>query len=64
MKMSGGVWLFVTSFIYFVVGMIDLFVYNFAKTEYIQIVWIVVVSLPLWIPPLARFCNMKLIWEI
>jgi len=61
---TGGYWLFWTSFIYLCIGMYDLFVYTFAKTEHIQAVWILIVSLPLWIKPLARKLNMKCFWEI
>ncbi|CAB4241727.1 hypothetical protein UFOVP71_265 [uncultured Caudovirales phage] len=61
---SGGYWLFWTSTIYFLVAMFDLFVYNFTSTEYIQVTWILVLSLPLWIKPFAKWLNMKTIWEI
>jgi hypothetical protein len=61
---SGGYWLFWASVIYFVVGMCNEFVYTFTKTEYIQIVWILIISVPLWCKPLARWLNMRTFWEI
>ena len=60
---TGGYWLFWTTFIYFWVGMFDIFVYNFTRTEFIQVAWIIVMSLPLYIKPLARYFNMKCVWE-
>ena len=60
---TGGYWLFWTTFIYFWVGMFDIFVYNFTRTEFIQVAWIIIMSLPLYIKPLARYFNMKCVWE-
>ena len=61
---SGGTWLFWWSFVYFTAGMYDVF---FAKVDWfplIQMAWVVIISLPLYVPPLARLLKMKLIWEI
>ena len=57
-------WLFWVSVIYLAVGMFDIFIYPFCRTEYIPAVWVVVLSLPLWVKPLARKLNMKVIWEV
>ena len=56
-------WLYWVSMIYLTVGMFDIFIYRFCRTEYIQAVWVVVLSLPLWIRPLARKLNIKCVWE-
>ena len=61
---SGGCWLFWVSFVYFVVVMCNEFAYNFTEMEYIQIVWILITSIPLWYKPLARWLNMRTFWEI
>jgi len=57
--MSRGAWLFWVSFVYFVVGTFDLFVYRFCPIEYIQVVYIVVLSLPLWVGPVSRKLGIK-----
>lgn len=48
--LSPGEYMFVTGFIYFVVGMVNLFWYKFAPIEYIQMVWILVLMLPVVLP--------------
>lgn len=61
---TGGYYLFWTTFVYFWVAMYNLFVDQFCATELIQVVWIVAISLPLWIRPLARRLNVKCVWEL
>jgi len=58
-KRSAFSWLFWLNIIYFVVGLFNIFVYNFTKVEYIQMAWVVLMALPLWIKPLGRWLNMK-----
>lgn len=60
---TGGYYLFWTGFVYFFTGMFNIFVYKFTRVEYIQAVWILVMMLPLVFGPLARYFNMKTIWE-
>jgi hypothetical protein len=61
---SGGYWLFWMSAIYLVAGFIQIYVYEFSpRLEYIQAVWVVSLSLPLWIKPMAQWLNIKTIWE-
>jgi hypothetical protein len=62
-RREGGYWLFYCTFIYFWIAMYSVFVEPVAKLEYIQLIWILVSSLPLWIPPLARFLNMRTLWK-
>ena len=62
---TGGYWLFWTGFIYFILGMVDIFVLK--EQDYtvpLQILWILVMAAPLVIKPLARWLNMKTFWEI
>jgi hypothetical protein len=47
---SSNQYLFFTSVIYFFVGMFDLFVYKFAEVEVIQMVWLSVLCLPVFLP--------------
>ena len=66
MKLFGrtaGYYLFWASAIYLIVGFTNIS-YNFTKAEYIQIVWILCLALPLVIKPVARYFNMRTIWEI
>ena len=61
---TGGYWLFWVSAVYLVLGIIDLFVVKFIQEPWLQVAYVLLLSLPLYTPPLARFLNMKLIWEI
>ena len=63
MKLEGGHWLFLVSAIYLELGMIDIFVTPFVETFYITAVFVLILSVPLYVPPLARFFNVKCIWE-
>lgn len=60
---SGGYWLFWLSAIYVCVAVVNLFVYKFTEAEYIQAVWLLVLSLPLFVKPLAHWLNMQTLWE-
>jgi hypothetical protein len=68
MKLFGrtaGYYLFWTGFVYFWVGMYWVFVDHFVNhIEYIQILWLTFLILPLIIKPLASYFNMKTLWEI
>ena len=59
---SGGHYLFWLSAIYLVVGFINI-AYKFTEAEYIQIVWILCLMIPLIFKPVARWLNMRTIWE-
>jgi hypothetical protein len=56
---SGGCWLFWWSAVYFIIGMIDLFVLKTDLFPLTQIVWLCIIALPLVCNPLARWLNMK-----
>jgi hypothetical protein len=60
---SGGYWLFWISFVYLVVGFVNIFLYNFVESAYVQMVYILILSLPLVIKPFANYLNMRTIWE-
>lgn len=60
---SGGHYLFWTGFVYLALGTINIFVYSFTNTVYLQMAWIGMLLLPLTIPPVARFLNMSTFWE-
>lgn len=60
---SGATWLFGWTGIYAVVAFYSVFVEPVAKIELIQVAWLLMCSLPLWIPPLARFLKMRVLWK-
>lgn len=60
---SGGYWLFWVSMVYLVIGLISI-TYAFPFLELLPPVYIVVLSLPLWVKPLAAWLNMLCIWEM
>ena len=61
---SGGYYLFWCSFIYLVTGLTCAVYYKLVPTEYIQIVWIFVLALPFLVPPIGRYFNMLVEWDI
>lgn len=50
LPLSPGEYMFVTGLVYFIVGMFDIFVYRFIEPEYIQMVWILVLMIPVLFP--------------
>ena len=62
-KRNTGTYLFYVTAIYFFVAMYGVFVEPYTRLEYIQMAWLFVCSLPLWIPPLAKFLRMKTVWQ-
>lgn len=60
---SGGYYLFWLSTVYLIVGLTNI-AYNFTKVEYIQMVWVLCLILPLIIKPLARWLNVRTLWEL
>ncbi len=63
MKPSGGSWLFLTGAVYIELLVMNVIAGTPVPSELIQMGWVVVMSLPLWVPPLASFFNVKCIWE-
>ena len=55
---SSGYYLFWTSFIYFWIGIYLAFT-DVAHTEYASLGFVLVLSVPLWCPPVARYFNME-----
>jgi hypothetical protein len=56
---TGGYWLFWWSAVYFVIGMLDLFVFKTDWFPLTQLAWLCIIALPLVCNPLARWLNMK-----
>jgi hypothetical protein len=61
---SGGYWMLYSGLIYLAVGMYCIFVDNFVPVWLAQIVWISMLCLPFAIPPLGRWLNMRIDWDI
>jgi hypothetical protein len=47
---SPGQYMFYTGVVYFFVGMFDIFVYRFCEPEMIQMVWMLVLLIPVLLP--------------
>lgn len=62
-NMDCGLYLLTVTIIYALIGLLNVFVLNWTKTEYIQLFWLLVLSLPLWFKPVARWCKIKTLWE-
>ena len=50
LPISPGEYMFVTGLIYFVVGMYDIFVDRFIEPEWLQMIWILVLLVPVLFP--------------
>ena len=59
---TGGYWLFYTSVVYLIISFLNL-AFHWTRPESIQVGFILAISLPLWIKPLACWLNMKCLWE-
>lgn len=64
MKMSPGWWLIICTTVYLIAEVIAILVYHCSvEVEFwIQLTWIIVMSLPLFVKPMARWINMKTLW--
>ncbi len=60
---TGGHWLFWTGAIYFVIGMIDVFLIEADWSPWLQVAWLAVISSPFLYPPLGRWLNMSIEWD-
>jgi len=57
--MTPGKYLFFTGLIYFVLGTINIFIYPFTVTDYIQFIWMITLAIPFFIPVVARWVGVK-----
>ena len=60
----GGYWLFWTGAIYLAVGVTCAVYYKEVPASLIQLGWLLVMSMPLYFPPLGRWLNMSVDWDI
>jgi hypothetical protein len=61
---TGGYYLFWCSFIYLVTGLTFAVYYKAVPTEVLQIIWIVALALPFAVPPVGRYFNLDVEWDI
>lgn len=55
-------WMLGINLIYLVVGLLDIH-YQWWPTEYVQAVWVTILSMPIWLP-LQKFIDMDPIWKL
>jgi hypothetical protein len=48
--LSPGEYMFFTGLVYFLAGMFDIFVYRFCEPEWLQMVWMLVLLIPVLLP--------------
>lgn len=60
---TGGYWIFWCSAIYLAIGLYCALYYKEVPTQYIQLVWILVLAMPFYFPPLGRWLNMDITWD-
>ena len=48
--LSPGQYMFYTGLVYFIVGMFDIFVYRFIEPEWLQMIWVLVLLIPVLLP--------------
>jgi len=63
MRPTGGVWLFTTGALYLELVVVDFLAGEPVPSEFLQLAWVLIMSLPLFVPPLARFFDIKTVWE-
>ena len=63
MKPTSGSWLFWTSALYFELVAVNIMLGEPVPTALIELGWVLIMSLPLFLPPLARFFDIKTVWE-
>ncbi len=60
---SPGQYLFFTGLVYFIVGMFNIFVYRFTEIEIIQMVWLLVLCIPVFLP-IGKFVRGAPMWRV
>jgi hypothetical protein len=60
---SPGQYMFWTGVVYFIVGMFDIFVYRFCEPEMIQMVWMLVLLIPVLLP-IAGIVRGAPLWRV
>ena len=61
--MGAGWWITITSTMYLVAAALHITLGWGLSMDDLQYAYVVVLTLPLWVPPLARLTGIKCIWE-
>ena len=61
--LSPGQYLFYTGLVYFIVGMFNIFVYRFTESEIIQMVWMLVLLIPVLFP-IGKIVRGSPFWRV
>ncbi len=61
---NGGYWLFWTSALYLTIGLYCVIYYKDIPAAAVQLPWLFAISGPLLFPPLGRWLNMSVDWDI
>lgn len=56
-------YLFMVGLIYLVAGLANLY-WKWVPMEYLSMVYVLVLSLPLWVPPISRWAKVNLFWRM
>lgn len=60
---DSGWFLIIVGLVFLVAGIIDVFVYQFCKTEYLQIAFIAILASPVLIKPIGNIVGVDSIWD-
>lgn len=60
---SAGAYMLIVTIVYAVVGLCNVFVYPFTQTEYIQMVWSLILMIPV-VLPVGRWVSGAPMWKI
>ena len=55
--------MFYTGLVYFIVGMFDIFVYRFIEPEWLQMIWVLVLLIPVLFP-IGKLVRGAPMWRI
>lgn len=61
MTISSGAWLVSTTMIYFVVCLANIFLHRLVDPVYVQLIWLAVTALPLFVP-MQKIVRMDPLW--
>ena len=60
---SPGQYMFYTGLVYFIVGMFDIFVYRFIEPEWLQMIWVLVLLIPVLFP-IGKLVRGAPMWRV
>lgn len=61
---TGGHWIFWLGAVYLLVGLPCALYFKDIRTELIQLCWLILLAMPFWCPPVGRWLNIDVTWDI